>query len=127
MREQEEAATREDQGEQDTGQDGGASMYVILTHRSCGSSSVLASVWRSPVPHSPCLESPAGTGEQAVVGTIAQEAASTGEEEAAGKGEQVAAGTIAQEAASTHEEEAVYTGEQAVAGTIAQEATITGK
>ena len=103
MREQEEAATREDQGEQDTGQDGGASMYVILTHRSCGSSSVLASVWRSPVPHSPCLESPAGTGEQAANGTSAQEAVSRGEEEA------------------------VYTGGQAVAGIIAQEATITGK
>ena len=87
MREQEEADTREDQGEQDTGQDGAASIYVILTHRSCGSSSVLSSAWRNPVLHSPCLESPAGTGEQATAGTSAQEFANTGKEEAAGTGE----------------------------------------
>ena len=78
MREQEEAATREDQGEQDTGQDGGATGEVSLTHRSCGSSSALASAWSIPLQHSPCLESPAGTGQQAAAGTGVQEATGYG-------------------------------------------------
>ena len=88
MREQEEAATREDQGEQDTGQDGGATGEVSLTHRSCGSSSALASAWCSPLQHSPCLESPAGAGEQAAAaaGTVEQAAAGTGVQEATGYG-----------------------------------------
>ena len=124
MREQEEAATREDQGEQDTGQDGGATGEVSLTHHSCGSSSALASAWCSPLQHSPYLESPAGTGQQAeaAAGIVEPADEGTGEQTDAGTGEQAAAGTGEQAHAATVEHAAAVTGEQAAAGTVVPEA-----